>query len=1022
MIMHYSRNSVYVKIGLILFMAGQTWFPESSFGRSLRWDSDVTDGDFHDEDNWIPGFLEPDGAPTASDFVRFNSSANVSFSGNAESSILDVLSGNVTFFLSGATYQSTSVNVAVPAFGIGSGGTATLSIEGGTLISADQFGGLITVGDRGGVGLINVNANATLQATSGTIIGFDQATGAIVVDDPTARFISGGATFVGGFGEGFLVAASGGQVELEDAFIGQLTGSTGELAVDNQNSAVDISSRIYVGNAGQGTLSITDGGLVKSRQAYVGRSTSGRGDVEITGSSQRMSIWTVEEGLFIGGREDTNRGFGKVVIQDAGMIIAASRKETENVSPKTTVKIWGASDDGSIPASELIVQRTNNFGNAFVIGREKAQSASTLGGSVIEVYGANGEFNAGVLDIQGGIVDAGNVRLFGNGQGAVESNATLRGHGYIKGDVINGALNNETNTTGGGFVELNGTYVPSIDSREGKAQLWIDGDFQQSGDGELHLTVVQENQVTESGVEHVPIRISGSALFDGTLKVMRPSEIDPSVGDRFRLIEYDHLGGRFRRFEGSVIDEDRFFGLDYTDGHLELMTLQTPRLSNGVKLGSDTATTDGVGLIVVTPGRPGFESSIFPMSDAIGSGQAGSWDVVTVDWHSVIPSDGSLDITGDFSAAQALRFEQSRITHDVGESLAFWLIESGLNYDRMHLVGVSGGAWHIDGLADRIKILAPQTHIHSTLLDGYIPPIVLPGETTSAVDEVGDTADWMDHYLDVRMRREGTYTFLSNAFNIDVSKIDPDFDLKTLAAVLGLDKKGHEYPWNWYLQTVSDPTNSMSNGWGFQRTFEYSGAIPSFDQYPKGSILILPDGVLFRRNPGLQLLFDDSDVIAGGDGTVTVLDPTTVIMETGSPVMMTVFVELSDITNFLEFEYLISMDNAGILSVYFDGEQVWGVSSEDLKTVYEGTEILPLSSGTIALGEDIIPGIYPLMFRLDQGADEITRATISNVVFGRDELFVIPEPSTSLLFAIVGYGIFCRGDRRFMNGRIECHV
>ena len=123
-----------------------------------------------------------------------------------------------------------------------------------------------------------------------------------------------------------------------------------------------------------------------------------------------------------------------------------------------------------------------------------------------------------------------------------------------------------------------------------------------------------------------------------------------------------------------------------------------------------------------------------------------------------------------------------------GAMLGDEIVALSRHWKHVHLVGHSAGAWVISEAA---KIIAQETgaEIHLTFLDAYVPPFW-------DEQKLGDLAQgpnvrfWADHYFTRDMTLGATQMRLTNAHNVDLTRIDPGIN-------------DHKFPWHWYHATVA---------------------------------------------------------------------------------------------------------------------------------------------------------------------------------------------------------------------------
>ena len=106
----------------------------------------------------------------------------------------------------------------------------------------------------------------------------------------------------------------------------------------------------------------------------------------------------------------------------------------------------------------------------------------------------------------------------------------------------------------------------------------------------------------------------------------------------------------------------------------------------------------------------------------------------------------------------------------------------------IHLIAHSTSVWMISEAA---KIIANKTKasIHLTFLDAYIP-LFWKEEDLADFSAISDVDCWVEHYLTNDFTLGLTGPTLTNAVNIDISKLDIGFN-------------DHEFPKYWYHATIT---------------------------------------------------------------------------------------------------------------------------------------------------------------------------------------------------------------------------
>jgi hypothetical protein len=139
--------------------------------------------------------------------------------------------------------------------------------------------------------------------------------------------------------------------------------------------------------------------------------------------------------------------------------------------------------------------------------------------------------------------------------------------------------------------------------------------------------------------------------------------------------------------------------------------------------------------------------------------------------------------SGVMSSIQAAQYAR-----DIGgPRLAVAISRLSATLRHIHLVGHSAGSWVIDSAAKRIVKEHPETSVHLTFLDAYIPQHWDPNQLGD-VHSAGGV--WAEHYYTRDITYAVTQNDLIHAYNVDITAVDP------LVAE-------HEFPYRWYLATIT---------------------------------------------------------------------------------------------------------------------------------------------------------------------------------------------------------------------------
>lgn len=324
---------------------------------------------------------------------------------------------------------------------VGRGGTGTLLVENGGIVSTLQF----EIGRSG-------SGTATITGAGSKIIasndngrftgGFDFEAGFVRV----ARDSTGALSILDG---GVLEIRPGQTVNTDTTQAGlqiaRNAGSIGTVTVSGQGSKIVTSgpdSFITVGQSGTGTLTIADGGLVDPVDMSIGRNAGGVGTVTVTGADGLGTASTLRvegvdsagAGAFLTvGRDGTGtlniENGGKVSIDALGATldenISAGFQVGRNAGGKGTVNISG-------PGSELNVNSDFAFGR---VGRDGEGVMAITDQGKLSFTGKNAEFNVATTSGGGG---TGKGTLNVNTGGTVTGSVFLNvGSGAGQAGVVN---------------------------------------------------------------------------------------------------------------------------------------------------------------------------------------------------------------------------------------------------------------------------------------------------------------------------------------------------------------------------------------------------------------------------------------------------------------------------------------------------------------------------------------------------------------------------------------------------------
>ena len=170
--------------------------------------------------------------------------------------------------------------------------------------------------------------------------------------------------------------------------------------------------------------------------------------------------------------------------------------------------------------------------------------------------------------LRGNITNHGSVEMFINFLSVSNfvnfGAATL--FGFLSGNRIENRVGTMSLWSVSGLVTNNATLDGSGFS--------VQGSFHQSSNGVLRL------RVHESVVTNGPaVRITGDALFDGTLQIRLTNGFQPSLGQRLRLITNSSAQGFFRRIDGLELGNGLRLAPEVTANTFDLVVVEATNAS-----------------------------------------------------------------------------------------------------------------------------------------------------------------------------------------------------------------------------------------------------------------------------------------------------------------------------------------------------------------------------------------------------------------------------------------------------------
>lgn len=211
------------------------------------------------------------------------------------------------------------------------------------------------------------------------------------------------------------------------------------------------------------------------------------------------------------------------------------------------------------------------------------------------------------------------------------------------------------------------------------------------------------------------------------------------------------------------------------------------------------------GLRLAIHGYLGSANDMKPLADAAPTP---GWDSFAYNWSVLAGSTYSGNVPPSVDPARR-----------VGRCLAYDV--AAASYGSVHLIAHSLGAWVADALADELRVLGSTAFVQATLLDAY----------GLASDDLGDSADFTEHYVHTRAGVAETDALFPSACNFNLDALSTTTDIV----------KSHNYPVQYYLETMQGGRPGAS-GFGWPLSLEASATPPGPGDCPQGSggLLRLP--------------------------------------------------------------------------------------------------------------------------------------------------------------------------------------
>lgn len=272
---------------------------------------------------------------------------------------------------------------------------------------------------RAGQGSLQVLGGGGLLARDNVHIASHTAEsrGSVLVSGSDSSFYASHELHVGAAGEGDLIVADGGTVDVRTSAIGTAAGAAGRVTVSGAGSAFLNRGNLEVGRGGDGRLSVGDGGSVESAYVYLAREADATGAAVVSGAG---ASWDIRENMTIGeggtasllieaGASVGNRSglvgerpgaLGEVTVTGAGSHWVNSSLE---VGLQGTGQLW-IGDGARVSVTDgngYIGSRAGGVGSVLVTGSDSTLDMGALPNGYLSI----GRYGQGQLTVaDGGLV------------------------------------------------------------------------------------------------------------------------------------------------------------------------------------------------------------------------------------------------------------------------------------------------------------------------------------------------------------------------------------------------------------------------------------------------------------------------------------------------------------------------------------------------------------------------------------------------------------------------------------------
>ena len=391
-----------------------------------------------------------------------------------------------------------------------------------------------------------------------------------------------------------------------------------------------------------------------------------------------------------------------------------------------------------------------------------------------------------------------------------------------------------------------------------------------------------------------------------------------------------------------------------------------------------------------------------------------SWGVCAFDWSQ--------------DATTVAPWNAYNNAHDLGLFVGELLAQQ--NYTTIHFIAHSAGANLIQSAANWIRTnvsAQSQPKIQLTFLDAYDPggsPSFYGKDPESSIAQYNtDTNWWAEQYVDMRTDPnhllDDTNIILSNAYNFDVTALDPQQGptaseqaeaLLDGGAEIEYAHRIHQWPHFWYQESI---TSATPYSYGFPRSLEGGDSNLPVRYYPGGDCVLTAENSSCSTAPtitqnigsyagvlDLQAVASLGNAESSVTGVTSYPDANSIILTTDSPVWVKLPITTTTSTDVMQFDYqfLSASGSQGMASISVDNQQVYEIDER----------VTPAGLNTakdVWIG-NLAPGNHMVSIRLDPFTSVHSVLEISNVQLGSLEqekiADTVPPATTAVASGTLG--------------------